>query len=203
MNPSVLICSRERTKMRKIFHSLLIMLLLCASPLAANNKTLKAEDILKAAQAQSADQNKPIFLIFGASWCEACHQLDTFLAYPEIAPIFEKYFIVARLTFGEGAAGHRDWDTPGSESLIEKYGGVYPNGNVGLPFIAILDAKARLITSSNQPGKANVPGGPGIGFPTASDEIKWFLSMLVKSAPAVTPDETAKIQAALPKAAAD
>ena len=190
--------------MRKIFHSVLIVLLLSVSPLiAANNKTPKAEDILKAAQAKSADQNKPIFLIFGASWCEGCHQLDTFLAYPEIAPIFDKYFIVARLTFGEGAAGHRDWDTPGAESLIEKYGGVYSNGSVGLPFVAILDAKARLIISSNEPGKANAPGGPGIGFPTAPDEIKWFLSMLVKSAPAITADETAKIQQALPKAAAD
>jgi thiol-disulfide isomerase/thioredoxin len=181
----------------------MILLLLCAFPLAGNNKTPKAEDILKAAQAKSADQNKPIFLIFGASWCEACHQLDTFLAYPEIAAIFDKYFIIARLTFGEGAAGHRDWDTPGADSLIEKYGGVYSNGSVGLPFIAILDAKAKLIISSNQPGKANAPGGPGTGFPTEPDEIKWFLSMLVKSAPALTSDETSKIQPALQKAAAD
>jgi len=188
--------------MRKAFQALLTLLFLSAAAFA-NNKTPKAEDILKAAQSKSADQNKPIFLIFGASWCEACHQLDTFLAYPEIAAIFDKYFIVTKLTFGEGAAGHRDWDTPGSDSLIEKYGGVSSTGSVGLPFIAILDAKAKLIISSNQPGKANAPGGPGTGFPTEPDEIKWFLSMLVKSAPAITPEETTKIQSALQKAAAD
>ena len=189
--------------MRKIFHSVAILLLLCASPLAANNKTPKADEILKAAQSKAADQNKPIFLVFGASWCERCHQLDTFLAYPEIAAIFDRYFIVTTLTFGEGVAGHRDWDTPGADSLIEKYGGVFSDGSIDLPFVAILDARAKLIVSSHQPGRVRVPGGPGTGFPTAPDQITWFLSMLRKCVPAMTPEETAKIQDALQKAAAE
>jgi thiol-disulfide isomerase/thioredoxin len=182
---------------------ILLFLLLANSPVFANNKTPKAEDILKAAQSKSAGQNKPIFLIFEASWCEPCHQLDAFLAYPEIAAIFDKYFIIAKLTFGEGAAGHPDWDTPGSDTLIDKYGGVASDGSAGLPFVAILDAKAKLMISSNQPGKAKAPGGPGTGFPTQPDEIKWFLGMLVKSAPTITDAEIAQIRQALQKAAAE
>jgi thiol-disulfide isomerase/thioredoxin len=189
--------------MQKIFRTALLVLSLGVASFAANNKTPKAEDILKAAQAKSADQNKPIFLIFDASWCEGCHQLDTFLAYPEIAAIFDKYFVVARLTFGEGAAGHSDWDTPGAEALIEKYGGIYSDGSAGLPFIAILDAKAKLIVNSNETGKTHRAGGPGIGFPTEPDEVQWFLGMLAKSAPSLTQEEIAKIQSALPRAAAD
>ena len=189
--------------MRKTFHSVVILLLLCASPLTANNKTPKADEILKATQSKAADQNKPIFLVFGASWCDACHQLDTFLAYPEIAAIFDRYFIVTTLTFGEGAAGHRDWDTPGADSLMEKYGGIFSDGSADLPFVAILDAKAKLIVNSHQPGRARVPGGPGTGFPTAPDQIKWFVAMLRKSIPAITPEETTKIQDALQKAAAE
>jgi len=72
-----------------------------------------------------------------------------------------------------------------------------------LPFVAILDAKAKLIVSSRQPGRVRVPGGPATGFPTAPDQIKWFLSMLRKCAPAITPEETAKIADALQKAVAE
>jgi hypothetical protein len=35
-----------------------------------------------------------------------------------------------------------------------KYGGVSSNGEAGLPFIAILDQKAKLIVNSNKPGKS-------------------------------------------------
>jgi hypothetical protein len=188
--------------MQKIFRTALVVLSLGAASFAANNKTQKAEDILKAAQAKSTEQNKPIFLIFDASWSDGCHQLDTFLAYPEIAAIFDKYFVVIRLTFGEGAAGHSDWDTPGAQELIEKYGGVYSDGSARLPFIAILDAKAKLIVNSNEPGKTSAKG-PGITFPTQPDEVQWFLEMLAKSAPALKKEEIAKIQSALPRAAVD
>jgi thiol-disulfide isomerase/thioredoxin len=189
--------------MRKILHAVPILVLLSASPLLANNKILKAEDILKASQAKAADQHKTIFLVFTASWCEPCHQMETFLAYPEITAIFDKYFIVATLTFGEGTAGHPDWDTPGADSLVFKYGGLSPGGTIDLPFVAVLDARAKLIANSNQPGKARNPSGPTGGFPTQPNEINYFLSMLQKSAPAMTPDEMAKIQDALKRAATE
>jgi len=186
--------------MRKATLSALILLLFAATAFA--QKVQKATDILKAAQTKAADQNKSIFLIFGASWCEACHQLDTFLALPDIMPIMDKYFVIARVTFGEGAAGHPDWDTPGSDTMIVRYGGISPTGNVGLPFIALLDAKAKLIVNSNAPTKTKGKS-EDTGFPTEPGEIKWFLSMLEKAARAVTPDELHKLEEGLRQASAD
>jgi thiol-disulfide isomerase/thioredoxin len=168
----------------------------------ASSSTHKAEDTLKAAKLKAAEQNKSIFLIFGASWCEACHELDSFLALPDIAPVFDKYFVIARVTFGEAAAGHPEWDDPGSDSLLEKYGGVYPGGSVDLPFVALLDAKGKLIVNSTQPSKTN-SATTGIGFPTEPADIQWFLSMLQKAAPAMTETEAHKIQEGLQKATAD
>jgi hypothetical protein len=167
-------------------------------PGASAQKNPKADDILREAKVKAVASNKTIFLIFGASWCEACHQLDAFLALPDIAPIFEKYFIVAKISFGEGAGGHPSWDSPGSDSLMAKYGGVSPQGEVGLPFIAVLDQKAKLMINSNIPGRNQAKAAPtSTGFATEPEEIKWFLTMIRKGAPGVSEDETLKIEEAL------
>lgn len=115
-----------------------IAALLVTVGIAFAQKPSKADDVLKEAKVKAAASNKAIFLIFGASWCEACHQLDSFLALPEIAPIFEKYFVVARISFGEGAGGHPTWDNPGSDVLMVKYGGVSSQGEVGLAYHSLL-----------------------------------------------------------------
>jgi len=177
-----------------------VALLLMSVALPAAQKAPKADDILKAAKLKAADQHKTIFLIFGASWCEDCHQLDSFLGVPDIAAIFDKYFIVTKLTFGEALAGHPEWDNPGSDSLISKYGGLSASGALDLPFIAVLDPKAKLLANSNKPGQGHA-AGTGTGFPTDPEDIKWFLGMLQKAVPALTEDETHKIQDALAKPA--
>jgi thiol-disulfide isomerase/thioredoxin len=179
-----------------------IVLLMIAVAAAAAQKLPKAEEILKDAKLKAADKNKAIYLIFGASWCEACHQLDSFLGAPAVAVIFDKYFIIAKVSVGEAAAGHPAWDNPGSDSLMMKYGGVTASGEAGLPFIALLDQKAKLIVNSNNPKKGK-NADAGTGFPTEPAEIDWFLSMLKKAAPAITEDETRTIQEGLKKAAAE
>ncbi len=178
--------------MWKILRTAMALLLLTAASPAVP-KALKADDILKVAKLKAADQNKSIFLIFGASWCEDCHQLDSFLALPDIAPIFDKYFVVTKLTFGEALGGHPDWDNPGSDLLISKYGGLSPSGAVDLPFIAVLDPKAKLVANSNKPGKGHVASG-GTGFPANTEDVKWFLAMLQKATAALTEDKTQKIR---------
>jgi thioredoxin-related protein len=162
----------------------------------AAQKPPKADDLLNAAKQKATDQHKSIFLIFGASWCEACHELDTFLDNPEVVAIFDKYFVIAKITFGEGAAGHAALDNPGSDALITKYGGLAPGEVVSLPFIAVLDPTAKLLVTSNMPGKTQ-PHGDNGGFPIQPEEVRWFLEMLKKGAPAITEDETGKIQEAL------
>lgn len=186
--------------MWKILNTVVIVLLMITAAAAAQ-KPPKAEDVLKDAKLKAADKNKAIYLIFGASWCEACHQLDSFLAAPEIAVIFDRYFIIAKVSVGEAAAGHPTWDNPGSDSLMMKYGGVTSGGEAALPFIVLLDQKAKLIVNSNNPRKGKTPSA-GTGFPTEPDEIDWFLRMLRKAAPAITENETRAIQEGLRKAGA-
>jgi len=184
--------------MRKVV--VLFLALLLFSTIAAAQKTPKAGDILKTAQTRATGQNKSILLIFGASWSEPCHQLDTFLALPDIAPIIDQHFVVAHITFGEGFAGHRDWDTPGSDSLIARYGGISSAGRVSLPFIAVVDAKAKLLANSEIFTKDDKES---TGFPTEPAEIKAFLDMLQKGAADLTADDFHKIETGLRQAAAD
>jgi hypothetical protein len=176
------------------------LLVLSLSAFAVAQKNPKAEDLLKAAKLKAADQHKSIFLTFDASWCDACHQLDVFLAYPEVAAIFDKYYVIVSLTYGEGAAGHPDWDTPGADEQLEKYGGVTSAGAVALPFVAILDAKAHLIANSVRSEKKGAAAS-SVGFPSDPDEAKWFLTLLVKGASNMTEDEVHTLQLALQKAA--
>jgi Thioredoxin-like len=181
--------------------ALLVTLILLSLALsAAAQKNPKADDLLKAAKQKAFDDHKSIFLEFDASWCDACHQLDAFLVLPEVAAVFDKYFVIVNLTFGEGTAGHPDWDTPGADYQIEKYGGITSSGDVVLPFVAILDPKARLLANSNRPGTSPAAKS-NIGFPTEPEDIKSFLSMLLKGAPSMTEDEAHKLQASLQKAA--
>jgi len=183
--------------------ALVALILLLFAGLAGAQKVQKASEILKAAQNKATTENKSIFLIFGASWCDACHEFDSFLALPEVAPVIERYFVVAKVTFGEGVYGHRDWDTPGSDLLLEKYGGVSATGRVGIPFIALLDTKAKLIASSAPKSNGGRSGGETSGFPTEPEEVKLFLSLLEKAAPALTADDLHTIETGLHHAAAD
>jgi len=187
--------------MRKAIQSALIILLLTSTALALPKKP-GADEVLKEAKQKSVEQKKPIFLVFGASWCEACHQLDRFLAVPEIAAIFEKHFVLANLSVGEVAAGHPERDNPGADLVMMKYGGIGPGGDAGLPFIAVIDANFKLIASSIEPGK-NKGASDGTGFPTSPGEIRWFLTMLRRADPAITDDESKALVKELQKEAAE
>jgi thiol-disulfide isomerase/thioredoxin len=189
--------------MRTVFGILAILLLASASSIATTNKIQKADDILKAAQAKADDQHKTIFLLFDASWCEACHQLDTFLALPEVASILDKYFVMASLTIGEREQGHPEWDTPGADYLIGKYGGVSTRGEIDLPFFALLDARAKLIVNNKQLGKPRTPDDKGNAFPTSPEDIRAFVSLLQKAAPSMTAQEMDALQEDLKKTPAD
>ena len=184
----------------RIFLRVAATVLLASVAMGAAQKVPKADDVMKAAKQKAAEQNKGILLIFGASWCEDCHELDSFLAIPEMAEIFDKYFVVTKLSIGEGMDGHPERDNAGSEFFLMKYGGISPGGDVEIPFIAILDAKTKLLVNSHKAGKSKSTGG-GTGFPTEPEDIQWFLGMLQKGAPAMTEDERHKIQETLQKGA--
>ena len=163
-----------------------------ATPGVAAEKPPRAEEVLAEARAQATEQHKNIFLIFRASWCGLCRELDAFLASSQVNPIIVKHFVIARLTVGEEFGGNPKLNSPGAEKHILKLGGV--TGSV--PFFAFLDPKGELIINSRRPVKNKADSG-NIGFPTEPDEIDWFLTMLRKGAPALTLEDARVIEKSL------
>ena len=185
--------------MRKLVLAALLVLLAAVPAFTAQNPP-KANEILAGAKSQATQQHKRVFLIFGASWCEDCHLLDTFLATPEIRAILDKFYVVTRITVAEENGGNPALNNPGGLELLAKFGGVGPGGVVDLPFISILDEKCKLIVNSN-PVIKGIPQNGGIGYPAKPEEIDWFLTMLKKSSPALTVDDAQVVKNWLTKAA--
>jgi thioredoxin-related protein len=184
--------------MRKVGIALTLFVCLCGLPLFAQS-SLPANQVVENAKAQAIQQQKLIFLVFGASWCGPCHQQDAFMAAPETRTILEKYFVLAKLNVEEEVGKHPELNNPGGEKLLARLGGVDAEGRIGgVPFLAFLDANGNLIVNSNRPTKRRA-GGTNVGYPTAPEEIDWFMSMLEKAVPTMTTDERTTIDKWLKK----
>jgi hypothetical protein len=95
----------------------------------------------------------------------------------------DQYFVPVRLTVLERDE-KSSLNTPGGAEVMARLGG----SEAGLPFFALLDAKGGAIVSSLH----TVPGKPkpvNIGHPIEPEEVDWFLVMVGKAAPAISPDE--------------
>lgn len=176
--------------------SAIFILLVAALPVLAQSP---AEQILSEAQARATSQNKNVFLIFSASWCGPCHQLDAFLDAPNMKDIFDKYFVITRVHIAEEASKHPGRNTPGSDALLRKLSGMDPN-STGVPFIVFVDTTGKPIVNSARP----VPGAAAenIGYPFLPEEIGWFMQMLKRGAPSMPESEARSVEAWLTKAAA-
>ncbi|MBZ5584054.1 MAG: hypothetical protein LAQ30_17950 [Acidobacteriia bacterium] len=75
-------------------------------------------------------------------------------------------------------------NTPGGEEVMAKLGGK----DAGLPFFAFLDAKGDAIVNSMRP-VAGKPKPTNIGHPAQPEEVDWFMVMVKKAAPAISPEE--------------
>jgi thioredoxin-related protein len=188
--------------MSKFRVPLTLFLCLFGSVLFAQ-KPAPANQVLENAKAQAVQQHKLIFLVFGASWCGPCHDLDTFWAALETRPILEKYFVLAELHVLEQAGRHPELNNPGGEELMAKLGGVSAEGQVGgVPYLVFLDASGKPIVNSNRPIKGKAEG-ENIGYPSEPEEIDWFMQMLKKAVPTMTADESRMIEEWLRKASAN
>jgi thiol-disulfide isomerase/thioredoxin len=148
-----------------------------------------ASDILTQAKTQATTEHKNILLVFSASWCGPCREFEAFLDDPKTGPIMAKYFVTARFDVGEKPGDQRHADTPGAEFLRASLGGAA----AGYPYILIANAQAETIVNSYRPVPGN-KSGDNIGYPALPVEIDWFMKMLQKSTPSMSPDEAATIK---------
>lgn len=143
-----------------------------------------ARAVLEAALEQAAKDDKRVFLHFGAPWCGWCHQLDDFLARPDVAAILSPDFVDTKID--------TDRMTSGKDVLA-----TYRKGKSGgIPWFVILDAKGTALATSDGP-KGN------IGYPGELHEIEHFVVMLKQAARKIEPAQIDRVEAALHKARTD
>ncbi len=132
---------------------------------------LKADEVLSAALASAAKEDRKVFLHFGAPWCGWCLRLDAWLARPEVAKVFGKDYVEVKI------------DMDRMEGAKEVFGRYNASGMGGIPWFLILDAKGKsLITSDGTDGK-------NIGFPAEASEIAHFVKMLNTTKQRITEKE--------------
>jgi len=138
----------------------------------------KAADLYQAALAEADAKKKHVFVHFGAPWCGWCHLLENWMERPEIAALLAKDFVCVKIDTER---------TLGGAELLEK---LRQSRGDGIPWFAFLDAEGKELACSTGP-QGNV------GCPSADDEIAWFLDMLRKGAPSLTPADLGTIQSSL------
>src|SRR5258706_3902415 len=118
-------------------------LFLAAALLAANfvgAAERPAKEVLDEALASAKRENKEVFLVFGGTGCAWCKVLDRFLEWPEVKPIFAKYFVVAHLQLGDDVTSN-----PGAADIHSRY-----KADGGVPYHLFLKSDGTLIVDSKE-----------------------------------------------------
>jgi thiol-disulfide isomerase/thioredoxin len=145
--------------------------------------TRDARKMLDDALAKAKAEDKRVFFILSASWCGPCRMLARFLA-PHKSEL-EQHFVFVKLDISRDE--HAD-------ELRERF---KESASGGVPWYCILDADAKVLTTSNLPKVNPRYGTSNMGFPTQPAEVDHFLGMLKSTAPRLGDEKLAKLRAEL------
>ncbi len=125
---------------------------------------LDAESILATGLKTAKEQDKHVFLHFGAPWCGWCHRLEDWMADENVAAILSKHFVDVKIDVDRTLRGNemKDRMTKGESA--------------GIPWYAFLDAEGKIVVDSTRPEKGN------IGYPYTNEEIATFITVIQKAA---------------------
>ncbi|HVZ83392.1 MAG TPA: thioredoxin family protein [Terracidiphilus sp.] len=163
-----------------------LMAALAAPLFAATPGT--ADAMFAQAKAEAAQQHKNILLVFSASWCGPCKLYERFLEDPQMKPITGKAFVVVRIDVGERPGDPRHADTPGGVKLRTALGAVK---EPGFPWLVMTGDNGKPLVNSYRNGDPN----GNVGYPAAPEEIDWYIGMLRRAAPALSPEDIAATRA--------
>ena len=158
-------------------------LALCLSALASPPP---AKTVLAAAESRARAEHKNVLVLFHASWCHWCHEMQGVMDEPDIKPILDQNFEIVWLTVLESDDKKAD-ENQGGADVMASMGGA----NQGIPFYGILDPDGKPIISSMAP-QANKPA-QNIGCPSETEERAYFSRMLKAGAPNITDAQLATI----------
>ena len=129
-----------------------------------------ASEILDEAYEQATLENKSVLLIFHASWCSWCKELDENLNNEKTKSLFEENYVITYLTVNE-SKGKKHLETPEANYILELYMGK----KAGLPFWLIFDKNKGLI------GNSYGSNGKNMGSPSTKKEVEDFKKTLKKT----------------------
>lgn len=152
------------------------------------SKAPTAAEIMGKAQAEAGQSGKNVWVIFHASWCGWCKELDKFMAVEANKKIIDKYYVVVHVTVME-SADKKALENEGGAELMASLKGE----GQGIPFFAFVDKNGKALVNSRRPTDTNKDGA-NVGHPVAPEEIAWFMEMLKKSAPKMTAQERSTLE---------
>ena len=150
-----------------------------------------AATIIGKAEAQARAEHKHILLDFGASWCGNCRLFERFLADPKMNAIMSRGFVFAIMITGEHEDDAKHANTPGGIEFENSIGGK----GEGFPWLVMLDEAGKPIVSSDRPDPKARGGKSNTGYPDTPEEIDWFVEMLRRTAPQLTPQDLSSVHA--------